>query len=131
MAPGEGQIPLSLTFDKDNDVLAFPTVYGGKPRTFKVEYTPVDIPKAEARHHDRMVATNIPKLMMNFCKTRVHKLKSRISINLRKKVKADAVTAKQKKVMAMLRQFDSPAIFMTFSAAETRWNPILVCLKQT
>ncbi|KAE8747057.1 hypothetical protein FOCC_FOCC006195 [Frankliniella occidentalis] len=165
MAPGEGQIPLSLTLDKDNDVLAFPTIYGGKPRTFKVQYSPVDIAKAEARHHDRRVATNIPKLMMNFCKARVHKLKSRISINLRKKVKTDAVTvsqilkienlesiiehndgfkivssdrsspafwqAKQKKVMAMLRQFGSPAIFMTFSAAETRWNPLLVCLYQT
>ncbi|KAK3911651.1 Retrovirus-related Pol polyprotein from transposon TNT 1-94 [Frankliniella fusca] len=78
MAPGEGNTPLSLTLDEDNDVLAFPTIYAGKPRLFKVKYSPVDIAKAEARHHDRRVAINIPKVMMNFCKARVHKLKSRV-----------------------------------------------------
>ncbi|KAK3908248.1 Integrin alpha-PS5, partial [Frankliniella fusca] len=68
IAPGEGNMPLSLTLDEDMDVLAFPTVYGGKQRIFKVKYTPVEMAKAEARHHDRRVATNIPKVMMNFCK---------------------------------------------------------------
>ncbi|KAK3933220.1 Integrin alpha-PS5 [Frankliniella fusca] len=87
IAPGEGNMPLSLTLDEDMDVLAFPTVYGGKQRIFKVKYTPVEMAKAEARHHDRRVATNIPKVMMNFCKSRIHKLKSRVNINLRKKVK--------------------------------------------
>ncbi|KAK3918381.1 LOW QUALITY PROTEIN: Trigger factor [Frankliniella fusca] len=139
IVPGEGNMPLSLTLDEDMDVLAFPTVYGGKQRIFKVKYTPVEMAKAEARHHDRRVATNIPKVMMNFCKSRIHKLKSRVNINLRKKVKTNAVTVsqilnddnlssiiqhndgykivatdrsspafwqgKQKKVMAMLRQF--------------------------
>ncbi|KAK3924355.1 Nuclear receptor corepressor 1 [Frankliniella fusca] len=85
IAPGEGNMPLSLTLDEDMDVLAFPTVYGGKQRIFKVKYTPVEMAKAEARHHDRRVATNIPKVMMNFCKSRIHKLKSRVNINLRKK----------------------------------------------
>ncbi|KAK3914521.1 Elongation factor Ts [Frankliniella fusca] len=61
IAPGEGNMPLSLTLDEDMDVLAFPTVYGGKQRIFKVKYTPVEMAKAEARHHDRRVATNIPK----------------------------------------------------------------------
>ncbi|KAK3908159.1 Integrin alpha-PS5, partial [Frankliniella fusca] len=60
IAPGEGNMPLSLTLDEDMDVLAFPTVYGGKQRIFKVKYTPVEMAKAEARHHDRRVATNIP-----------------------------------------------------------------------
>ncbi|KAK3933015.1 Amiloride-sensitive sodium channel subunit alpha, partial [Frankliniella fusca] len=68
IAPGEGNMPLSLTLDEDMDVLAFPTVYGGKQRIFKVKYTPVEMAKAEARHHDRRVAINIPKVMMNFCK---------------------------------------------------------------
>ncbi|KAK3921602.1 Cytochrome P450-terp, partial [Frankliniella fusca] len=86
IAPGEGNMPLSLTLDEDMDVLAFPTVYGGKQRTFKVKYTPVEMAKAEARSHDRRVATNIPKVMMNFCKARIHKLKSRVNINLRKKI---------------------------------------------
>ncbi|KAK3916751.1 Forkhead box protein O4 [Frankliniella fusca] len=53
IAPGEGNMPLSLTFDEDMDVLAFPTVYGGKQRIFKVKYTPVEMAKAEARSHDR------------------------------------------------------------------------------
>ncbi|KAK3908800.1 Amino-acid acetyltransferase, mitochondrial [Frankliniella fusca] len=35
IAPGEGNMPLSLTLDEDMDVLAFPTVYGGKQRIFK------------------------------------------------------------------------------------------------
>ncbi|KAK3907366.1 putative membrane protein P31B10.04 [Frankliniella fusca] len=61
IAPGEGNMPLSLTLDEDMDVLAFPTVYGGKQRIFKVKYTPVEMAKAEARHHDRRVAINIPK----------------------------------------------------------------------
>ncbi|KAK3924218.1 Forkhead box protein O4 [Frankliniella fusca] len=61
IAPGEGNMPLSLTLDEDMDVLAFPTVYGGKQRIFKVKYTPVEMAKAEARSHDRRVATNIPK----------------------------------------------------------------------
>ncbi|KAK3913039.1 Late embryogenesis abundant protein 1 [Frankliniella fusca] len=95
IAPGEGNMPLSLTLDEDMDVLAFPTVYGGKQRIFKVKYTPVEMAKAEARHHDRRVATNIPKVMMNFCKSRIHKLKSRVNINLRKKVKTNAVTVSQ------------------------------------
>ncbi|KAK3917719.1 Integrin alpha-PS5 [Frankliniella fusca] len=34
--------------DEDMDVLAFPTVYGGKQRIFKVKYTPVEMAKAEA-----------------------------------------------------------------------------------
>ncbi|KAK3922139.1 ATP-dependent DNA helicase [Frankliniella fusca] len=62
IAPGEGNMPLSLTLDEDMDVLAFPTVYGGKQRIFKVKYTPVEMAKAEARSHDRRVATNIPKV---------------------------------------------------------------------
>ena len=33
--------------------------------------------------HDRRVATNMPKLMFNFCKARVHKLRSRVSIAIR------------------------------------------------
>ncbi|KAK3925277.1 DNA gyrase subunit B, partial [Frankliniella fusca] len=53
IAPGEGNMPLSLTLDEDMDVLAFPTVYGGKQRIFKVKYTPVEMAKAEARSHDR------------------------------------------------------------------------------
>ncbi|KAK3931276.1 Xylosyltransferase 1 [Frankliniella fusca] len=73
IAPGEGNVPLSLTLDEDNDVLSFPSVYAGKPRVFKVNYSPVDIAKAEARHHDRRVAINIPKVMMNFCKSRKNK----------------------------------------------------------
>ncbi|KAK3928949.1 UPF0280 protein [Frankliniella fusca] len=66
IAPGEGNMPLSLTLDEDMDVLAFPTVYGGKQRIFKVKYTPVEMAKAEARHHDRRVATNIPKVHFTF-----------------------------------------------------------------
>ncbi|KAK3926169.1 Integrin alpha-PS5 [Frankliniella fusca] len=64
IAPGEGNMPLSLTLDEDMDVLAFPSVYGGKQRIFKVKYTPVEIAKAEARSHDRRVATNIPKKLI-------------------------------------------------------------------
>jgi len=74
MAPGEGTAPIPL-LDDDLDVLALPSVYGGEQRGFKVWYSPVDIAKAEARMHDRRVATNIPKLIINFCKSRAYKVK--------------------------------------------------------
>lgn len=81
LAPGEGKTPISLLNDSDLDALAFPTVYGGYQRKFKVPYTESDIAKAEARMHDRRVATNIPKLMMSFCKARSMKILYKILSN--------------------------------------------------
>lgn len=95
MNPGEGNAPLSLLMDDDLDILSFPSIYGGEQRNFKVKYSPVDIAKAEARSHDRRVAMNIPKLMLNFCKARAYKLKGKVSIGLRKKIKTDNVKVSQ------------------------------------
>ena len=89
IAPAEGNTPVSILADDDLDVLAFPTVYAGKQRKFKVKYTPTQIAKVEARMHDRRVATNIPKLMFNFCKARVHKLRSRVSVAIRQNKNTD------------------------------------------
>lgn len=33
--------------------------------------------------------------------------------------------------MAMLRQYGTPTFFITFSSAETKWYPLLVCLAKT
>ncbi|KAK3917838.1 RNA polymerase sigma factor SigA [Frankliniella fusca] len=71
----EADSGIKIATDEDMYVLAFPTVNGGKQRIFKAKYTPVAIAKAEARSHDRRVATNTPKVMMNFCKARIHILK--------------------------------------------------------
>jgi len=36
----------------------------------------------------------------------------------------------KKKVMAMIRQFGLPTVFITLSAAETRWPELIVLLKR-
>ena len=95
IAPSEGQTPVSILMDDDLDILAFPCVYGGKQRKFKVKYNAVQIAKAEARLHDRRVALNIGKLFFNFCRARVHKLRSRISIALRQTKNTDGLTVSQ------------------------------------
>ena len=92
IAPSEGQTPVSILMDDDLDILAFPCVYAGKQRKFEVKYNAVQIAKAEARMHDRRVATNIPKLMFNFCRARIHKLRSRISIALRQTKNTEGLT---------------------------------------
>jgi len=94
LAPGEGKIPLSLTGDCDVDALAFPCVYGGKAREFKVPLTPVQIAEAEVRSHERRVPTNVAKLMLSFCKDRSYKLASQLNIVLRKKKSRRPMKAK-------------------------------------
>lgn len=37
---------------------------------------------------------------------------------------------KQKTLMAMIRQFEIPTLFITLSAAETKWNELIVILKK-
>ena len=66
IAPGEGQVPLSLTKDSDLDVLAFPTVFGGIGRKFKIRLTSAQIAKAEMRSEDRRVPLNITLLFCDF-----------------------------------------------------------------
>lgn len=38
--------------------------------------------------------------------------------------------AEKKKVMAMIRQFGRPTLFITFSPAETRWTELLAILSR-
>jgi len=85
LAPGEGKTPMSLTRDPDLNVLAFPSVYGGKPRKFKIPLTPVQLAKSEVRSENRRIAMNITLLFLLFTMVRTNRLVSRINIALRKK----------------------------------------------
>ena len=87
IAPGEGKVPTSLTKDPDVDVLAFPSIYGGKARNFKIPLTPVQIAKADVRHENRRIAKNVALLFSRFCIVRVYRLISKINVALRKKVR--------------------------------------------
>lgn len=53
MAPGEGQIPLSLLFDENAEELAFPTIHCGQKRKFKVKLTFKQKTKSALRHFNR------------------------------------------------------------------------------
>lgn len=51
MAPGEGQVPLSLILDKNADELSFPCIFGGNKREFKVKLTYNQIVKSAIKHY--------------------------------------------------------------------------------
>ncbi|KAJ1519105.1 hypothetical protein ONE63_011346 [Megalurothrips usitatus] len=126
LAPGEGKTPISLLNDSDLDALAFPTVYGGYQRKFKVPYTESDIAKAEARMHDRRAATNIPKLMMSLCKARLQKLRSKVSIGIRKKVKGQNITVSdllnENTVQNLIQHNDALKVLSTDRASPSYWQ---------
>ena len=66
VAPGEGETPKSMLIDTDYDILAFPIIYCGKKRKFKVPLRPNQILKSDLRNYDRRAATDIPWLFTTF-----------------------------------------------------------------
>ena len=66
VAPGEGQVPLSIFKDPDAEYLSFPTLFCGKRRLDNKErYVNVhysDICKWELRHVPRRIAIHIPNI---------------------------------------------------------------------
>lgn len=98
MAPAENNIPLSLLFDNNAEVLSFPSIYGGVPRRLNqaVKLTDSDIAKSEARNYDSR-GRKPTKIFFSFLRLRQIQIISQIRICLRKKKRADGtpITAGQ------------------------------------
>lgn len=84
MAPGEGQIPLSLLFDENAEELAFPTIHCGQKRIFKVKLTFKQKTKSALKHFNRNCC-RVDKLFFLYKKNELISLSNNISICLRKK----------------------------------------------
>ncbi|KAK3909951.1 putative GPI-anchored adhesin-like protein PGA18 [Frankliniella fusca] len=95
IAPGEGQVPISLLQDEDVDILTYPSIYCGKARHFQHKLTDSQLRKFELKSSDRRAAKHIPKLFMSFCKSRLRRFVNRISIAMRKKKNGKSLTAAQ------------------------------------
>ncbi|KAK3910115.1 Titin-like protein [Frankliniella fusca] len=95
IAPGEGQVPISLLQDEDVDILTYPSIYCGKARHFRHKLTDSQLRKFELKSSDRRAAKHIPKLFMSFCKSRLRRFVNRISIAMRKKKNGKSLTAAQ------------------------------------
>lgn len=81
---GEGHIPLSILYDKDNEELSFPTIYAGERRNLKTNMSITNIYKSEIRRYDRR-ACCVPKLFYMFKKSEIQRVSNSISTCLRKK----------------------------------------------
>lgn len=95
MAPGEGQVPLSLLLDKDADELSFPCIFCGVKREFKVKLTYNQIVKSAIKHYNRK-CTRVDVMFFMYKKLELLNLSQRISVCLRKKcLKNHDLTASQ------------------------------------
>lgn len=163
---GQGQIPLSVLFDEHCEELAFPSVWGGHPRTCStnVKLSFEDHVNSEIRRSDRR-AVGSAHLLFLHKKSQIKQLGSALNVSFRKKAIGMKLTATQaldksviesaivkdnayrfmanitgspaywenqkKNVLAMVRQLGIFSLFITLSAAETRWEELLKLLKKT
>ena len=86
IAPGEGNHPLNIFFDKQSEILSFPCIYAGQSfpedQEQKVYYS--DLCKSELRRSDRRVAGNIPNLFYKMKKLQMQHVRQKAQICLRK-----------------------------------------------
>ena len=168
LAPGEGNVPLSLYEDKDAEYLAFPSVYAGTSRDYSKFKVPIyysQVVKWELRNIDRRVATNVPLIFFKMKKVQIKLMRDKVSMAVRKfKSKGKKLTAGEvvepggidklvkldegyrvlksvrssppyweqakKDIFGMIRQLGLPTLFLSFSAAETKWVPLLQTLSK-
>ena len=164
VAPGEGNIPLSIFKDKYSEELAFPGIFCGQQRVAnenresKVYYS--EVCKSEIRRSDRRVCKYIDNLFFKLKKLQMKSLFDQTHIVIRKynyknnmnlkakDLKGDKLSdlvshndgyrmlknvrgtpayfEKMKKdIFAMIRQLGPATLFLSFSAAETRWLHLL------
>lgn len=169
VAPAEKNSPISLFQDFHSEVLAFPTMFNGQPRTensqrlIPLHYS--DIAKWELRNVDRRVAVCIPNIFFKLKRLQIKQVKDKVSLAIRKcKIKGQTLTAgdlltpgfvdnmtmqndgyrvlrtlrgsppyweqAKRDLFAMIRQLGIPTWFCSFSAAETKWKPLLKSLSK-
>ena len=126
VAPGEGEIPKSMLSDTDYDVLAFPTVYCGVKRKFKIPLTPHQILKSDLRKYDRRGATNIPWLFTKFSESRLRRLVNKAIFALRKTRKEKNLTVKQlldpEKLSNLIEHDDAYKILQADRSSPAHWE---------
>ncbi|CAC5371095.1 unnamed protein product [Mytilus coruscus] len=87
LAPGEGNVPLSLYEDKDAEYLAFPTVYASTSRDYSRLKVPIyysQVVKWELRNIDRRVATNVPLIFFKMEKFQIKLMRDKVSLAVKK-----------------------------------------------
>lgn len=83
VAPGEGQVPLSIYQDKDCEEMAFPAIFAGcrRPET-KLSYN--QICRIELRNADRRAAVRISNIFFKFRKSQLMQVRDVSRIRVRK-----------------------------------------------
>lgn len=95
LAPGEGQVPLSLLLDPHAEELSFPLVFFGRARELKIKLSYNKIVKSALKHYSRK-CNRVDMLFFMYKKLELLNISQRISICLRKKcTKNTAFTASQ------------------------------------
>ena len=84
LAPGEGQIPISLLTDELAEVLSFPTIYCGELRKTTTKLTYCNLSRSEIRRYDRRCA-RVDKILYAYKKHELEKISKAIPLCLRKK----------------------------------------------
>lgn len=84
IAPGEGKIPISLLFDLNAEVLAFPTIFGGQERTFPKFLTYGKLIRSLLENRNR-TACRPDFIFFAFRKNELIRIKNTISTCLRQK----------------------------------------------
>ena len=169
VAPGQESTPISLFQDIQSEILSFPTIFCGQPRTDNSKrLVPLHfsaICKWELRNVDRRVATCIPNIFFKLKRLQIKQIRDKVSLAIRKcKTKGRTITVSdfmspgfvenmtmqndgyrvlrtlrgsppyweqaKRDVFSMIRQLGIPTWFCSFSAAETKWEPLLQSLSK-
>ncbi|XP_035710253.1 uncharacterized protein LOC110853120 [Folsomia candida] len=127
IAPAEGNIPIPLHRDLNAELLSFPTIYAGVPRSFKngVRVTYTDIAKSEIRRYDRR-ACRPTKLLYSFKRSFNEKVVNAVQICMRKKIGTRHVTAGALKtpgfVENLCKKDDGYAAFKDLRSSPAYWK---------
>ncbi|CAG5050266.1 unnamed protein product [Parnassius apollo] len=164
MAPGEGERPISLLFDRHLEELAFIKVHCAIERKYLVNLSHSEVTRSEISRNDRR-AVRPDYLFTALKKQQTIAVKNNVTTCLRKKTVRGAPVfacnvlqnnfvdnlvqhddgyrvlggirnspahweSEKKKLLAMVRQFGVPTLFLTISAAEVQWIPLLILLSE-
>ncbi|CAG5050327.1 unnamed protein product [Parnassius apollo] len=113
MAPGEGERPIPLLFDRHLEELALIKVHCAIERKYLVNLSHSEDTRSEISRNDRRAFNMTMGIVF---------LEELEILLLTGKVK--------KKLLAMVREFVVPTLFLSISAAEVQWIPLLILLSE-
>ncbi|CAH0401998.1 unnamed protein product [Chilo suppressalis] len=125
MAPGQHTKPLALAFDGDAEELSFPTIYYFQPREFKVPViNSFNLMFRNVRDstcpitRERLDDPEFLRETMNRNESFLSCLPNSIQYWQRRK----------NDLFAMMRQLGKQTVFLTLSASEIYWAPLMKCV---